>query len=200
VHLRLAAGVAVAVELDDALSGLGLSSYDRQRLKQDILSGRTQRDLVVGEPLSQSSLLPGQSLADSARIRPTLAPEYTSIYDSLRARAAAGMPGTVPRRLVPTRDPCACKREQRVGRSAKRKQAHFRKSSGTKRQGSGSHLMRSVANACTREPTHQKESVSQGTPQQGIHPTEKGQVGKVVGNFREVKEWAWGMFLAQKHR
>jgi len=80
------------VELDDALSGLGLSSYDRQRLKQDILSGRTQRDLVVGEPLSQSSLLPGQSLADSARIRPTLAPEYTSIYDSLRARAADRVP------------------------------------------------------------------------------------------------------------
>lgn len=80
------------VELDDALSGLGLSNYDRQRLKQDILSGRTQRDLVVGEPLSQSSLLPGQSLADSARLRPTLAPEYTSIYDSLRARAADRVP------------------------------------------------------------------------------------------------------------
>ena len=80
------------VELDDALSGLGLSNYDRQRLKQDILSGRTQRDLVVGEPLGRTSLLPGDNLADSARLRPTLAPEYTSIYDSLRARAADRVP------------------------------------------------------------------------------------------------------------
>ena len=80
------------VELDDTLAGLGLSTYDRQRLKQDILQGRTQRELVVGEPLSQTSLLPGTNLADSARLRPVLAPEYTSIYDSLRARAADKVP------------------------------------------------------------------------------------------------------------
>ena len=80
------------VALDDSLASLGLSPYDRQRLKQDILSGRTQRELVVGEPLSQSSLLPGQSLADSARMKPILAPEYSQIMDSLRARAADRMP------------------------------------------------------------------------------------------------------------
>ncbi|MFM8817815.1 MAG: hypothetical protein ACKOHI_08120, partial [Phycisphaerales bacterium] len=81
------------IALDDSLASLGLSPYDRQRLKQDILSGRTQRELVVGEPLSQSSLLPGQSLADSARMKPILAPEYSQIMDSLRARAADRMPG-----------------------------------------------------------------------------------------------------------
>lgn len=81
------------IALDDSLAGLGLSPYDRQRLKQDILSGRTQRDLIVGEPLSQSSMLPGQSLADSARMKPILAPEYSKIMDALRARAADRMPG-----------------------------------------------------------------------------------------------------------
>ncbi|MFM9179852.1 MAG: hypothetical protein ACKOV8_01175, partial [Phycisphaerales bacterium] len=81
------------IALDDSLASLGLSPYDRQRLKQDILSGRTQRELVVGEPLSQSSLLPGQSLADSARMKPILAPEASEIMDSLRARAADRMPG-----------------------------------------------------------------------------------------------------------
>ncbi|MBU3683023.1 MAG: hypothetical protein FGM39_03230 [Phycisphaerales bacterium] len=80
------------IALDDSLASLGLSPYDRQRLKQDILSGRTQRELVVGEPLSQSSLLPGQSLSDSARMKPILAPEYSQIMDSLRARAADRMP------------------------------------------------------------------------------------------------------------
>ena len=80
------------VELDDTLAGLGLSTYDRQRLKQDILQGRTQRELVVGEPLSETSLLPGSNLADDARMRPVLAPEYTSIYDSLRSRAADKVP------------------------------------------------------------------------------------------------------------
>lgn len=80
------------VELDDTLAGLGLSTYDRQRLKQDILQGRTQRELVVGEALSTTSLLPGSSLADDARLRPVLAPEYTSIYDSLRSRAADKVP------------------------------------------------------------------------------------------------------------
>jgi hypothetical protein len=81
------------IALDDSLAGLGLSPYDRQRLKQDILSGRTQRDLIVGEPLSQNSLLPGQSLADSARMKPILAPEYSKIMDALRARAADRLPG-----------------------------------------------------------------------------------------------------------
>ena len=78
--------------LDDSLASLGLSAYDRQRLKQDILQGRTQRDMVVGAPLAETSLLPGQSLADSALMRPTLAPEYTAIVDSLRARAADRLP------------------------------------------------------------------------------------------------------------
>ena len=85
------------IALDNSLASLGLSPYDRQRLKQDILSGRTQRDLVVGEPLSQSSLLPGQSLADSARMKPVLAPEYSKIMDALRARAADRFAGTKDR-------------------------------------------------------------------------------------------------------
>ena len=80
------------IALDDSLASLGLSAYDRQRLKQDILQGRTQRDMVVGAPLAETSLLPGQSLADSALMRPTLAPEYTAIVDSLRARAADRLP------------------------------------------------------------------------------------------------------------
>lgn len=80
------------VALDDALSGLGLTTYDRQRLKQDIISGRTQRDLVVGEPLATSALLPGQDAMMDARLKPILAPEYTSIYDSLRARASDRIP------------------------------------------------------------------------------------------------------------
>jgi hypothetical protein len=70
---------------------MGLSTYDRQRLKQDILQGRTKREMV-GDPLSQTSLLPGDSLADTARLRPTLAPEYSSIYESLRARAGDRIP------------------------------------------------------------------------------------------------------------
>lgn len=80
------------VELDDTLAGLGLSTYDRQRLKQDILQGRTQRDMVVGQPLSETALLPGSNLADAARVQPILVPEYTSIYDALRARAADKVP------------------------------------------------------------------------------------------------------------
>jgi len=80
------------IALDDSLASLGLSAYDRQRLKQDILQGRTQRDMVVGMPLAETSLLPGQSLADSVVMRPTLAPEYTAIIDSLRARAADRLP------------------------------------------------------------------------------------------------------------
>jgi hypothetical protein len=80
------------VGLDDALSGLGLTTYDRQRLKQDILAGRTQRDLVVGDPLSTSTLLPGQDAMMDARLKPILAPEYTSIYDSLKSRAADRVP------------------------------------------------------------------------------------------------------------
>ena len=78
--------------LENSLSSLGLSAYDRQRLKQDILQGRTQRDMVVGAPLSETSLLPGRSLSDSDILRPTLAPEYRSIVDSLRARAADRLP------------------------------------------------------------------------------------------------------------
>lgn len=77
--------------VDDLLGNMGLSTYDRQRLKQDILQGRTKREMV-GDPLSQTSLLPGDSLADTARLRPTLAPEYSSIYESLRARAGDRVP------------------------------------------------------------------------------------------------------------
>lgn len=77
--------------IDDLLGNMGLSTYDRQRLRQDILQGRTKREMVT-DPLSQSSLLAGDSLADTARIRPTLAPEYSSIYDTLRARAGDLVP------------------------------------------------------------------------------------------------------------
>jgi hypothetical protein len=77
--------------VDDLLGNMGLSTYDRQRLKQDILQGRTKREMV-SDPLSQTSLLPGDSLADTARLRPTLAPEYSSIYESLRARAGERIP------------------------------------------------------------------------------------------------------------
>ena len=77
--------------VDDLLGNMGLSTYDRQRLKQDILQGRTKREMV-SDPLSQTSLLPGDSLADTARLRPTLAPEYSSIYESLRARAGDRVP------------------------------------------------------------------------------------------------------------
>lgn len=77
--------------VDDLLGNMGLSTYDRQRLKQDILQGRTKREMV-SDPFSQTSLLPGDSLADSARLRPTLAPEYSSIYESLRARAGERVP------------------------------------------------------------------------------------------------------------
>ena len=79
------------IQLDDTLANMGLSTYDRQRLRQDILQGRTRRDMV-GEPLSNNSLLPGSSLAEDARIRPTLTPEYSSIYDSLRERAGNRIP------------------------------------------------------------------------------------------------------------
>ncbi len=78
--------------LENSLASMGLSAYDRQRLKQDILQGRTQRDMVVGSPLSETSLLPGRSLSDSDILRPTMAPEYRSIVDSLRARAADRLP------------------------------------------------------------------------------------------------------------
>lgn len=77
--------------IDDLLGNMGLSTYDRQRLRQDILQGRTKREMI-SDPLSQTSLLPGDSLADTARMRPTLAPEYSSIYDSLRARAGDRVP------------------------------------------------------------------------------------------------------------
>ena len=79
------------IQLDDTLANMGLSTYDRQRLRQDILQGRTRRDMV-GEPLGNNSLLPGSSLAEDARIRPTLTPEYSSIYDSLRERAGSRIP------------------------------------------------------------------------------------------------------------
>jgi hypothetical protein len=79
------------IQLDDALANMGLSTYDRQRLRQDILQGRTRRDMV-GEPLGNNSLLPGSSLAEDARIRPTLTPEYSSIYDALRERAGNRIP------------------------------------------------------------------------------------------------------------
>jgi len=79
------------IQLDDTLANMGLSTYDRQRLRQDILQGRTRRDMV-GESLSSTSLLPGASLAEDARIRPTLTPEYSSIYDSLRERAGNRIP------------------------------------------------------------------------------------------------------------
>ena len=79
------------IQLDDTLASMGLSTYDRQRLRQDILQGRTRRDMV-GEPLSNTSLLPGSSLAEDARIRPTLTPEYSSIYDALRERAGNRIP------------------------------------------------------------------------------------------------------------
>jgi hypothetical protein len=48
--------------------------------------------MVVGSPLSETSLLPGRSLSDSDIMRPTMAPEYRSIVDSLRARAADRLP------------------------------------------------------------------------------------------------------------
>ena len=91
--ISAAAGRDVRMEqgVDDLLGNMGLSTYDRQRLKQDILQGRTKREMV-SDPFSQTSLLPGDSLADTARLRPTLAPEYSSIYESLRARAGERVP------------------------------------------------------------------------------------------------------------
>ena len=82
-------------QLDDQLANMGLSTYDRQRLREDILRGRTSRDLV-GEPLASTSLLPGTSASEDARIRPTLAPEYSTIYSSIRERAGTRFPSEKP--------------------------------------------------------------------------------------------------------
>ncbi len=79
------------IPVDDLVGSLGLSAYDRQRLKADILAGRTQREWI-GDPLQDTSLLPGASLVDSARVRATLAPEYGAILDTLRARAGDRIP------------------------------------------------------------------------------------------------------------
>ena len=79
------------IPVDDLVGSLGLSAYDRQRLKADILAGRTQREWI-GDPFQDTSVLPGASLADSARIRATLAPEYGAILDTLRQRAGDRIP------------------------------------------------------------------------------------------------------------
>jgi hypothetical protein len=79
------------IPVDDLVGSLGLTAYDRQRLKADILAGRTQREWI-GDPFQDTSLLPGASLVDSARVRATLAPEYGAILDTLRQRAGDRIP------------------------------------------------------------------------------------------------------------
>ncbi len=79
------------IPVDDLIGGMGLSSYDRQRLKQDILNGRTQREWV-GDPINEDSLAVGASLADTARVRAQMAPEYSTIMDSLKQRAGDRLP------------------------------------------------------------------------------------------------------------
>ncbi|MFO0961611.1 MAG: hypothetical protein U0625_01755 [Phycisphaerales bacterium] len=77
---------ARGIPVDDLLGGLGLSSFDRQRLKQDILEGRTKKEWV-GDPVSAELEVAPVSIADAAQVRALVPPEYGTIVDSLRQRA-----------------------------------------------------------------------------------------------------------------
>ncbi len=81
-----AAGVPSAVPVDSMLSRLGLSTYERQRLKQDVLSGRTNMNLV-GQDYDRSAMIVPGSLADSQRLNPVLPQEYRAVVDTMRQRA-----------------------------------------------------------------------------------------------------------------
>ncbi|MBL9141370.1 MAG: hypothetical protein JNK53_05835, partial [Phycisphaerae bacterium] len=74
------------VPVDAMLGGMGLTTYERQRLKQDVLSGRTNQDWL-GQVYSERVLGSDASLADTLRLQPILAREYTSMMDTMRARA-----------------------------------------------------------------------------------------------------------------
>lgn len=86
-----ASNAQTGVPVDAMLSGIGLTTYERQRLKQDVLAGRTHKDWI-GQVYSENVLGSDASLADTQRLQPVLAREYTSLMDTMRARA-----GMVPR-------------------------------------------------------------------------------------------------------
>jgi hypothetical protein len=81
-----AAGVPSSVPVDSMLSRLGLSTYERQRLKQDVLSGRTNMNLV-GQDYDRSAMIVPGSLADTQRLNPVLPLEYRAVVDTMRQRA-----------------------------------------------------------------------------------------------------------------
>lgn len=74
------------VPVDALLSGMGLTAYERQQLKQDVLSGRTNR-AWLGQVWNERMLAADASQADAARLTPTVAAEYNTLLDTMRARA-----------------------------------------------------------------------------------------------------------------
>lgn len=87
-----AAGAAQAgVPVDALLSRFGLNTYERQALKEDMLSGRTNAALV-SDDFDSRAITTARSLADSMRVQPLLPSEYNAILDTMRQRA--GMSGT----------------------------------------------------------------------------------------------------------
>lgn len=89
------------VPVDAMLAKLGLSTYERQRLKHDVLSGRTNMN-QVGQVYDEDAMLIGNTLSDSQRVNPVLPAEYSSVIDTLRQRA-----GIEPRKMGATDQPKA---------------------------------------------------------------------------------------------
>ncbi len=79
------------VPMDALLSRFGLNTYERQALREDMLSGRTNAALV-SDDFDTRAITTAKSLADSMRVQPLLPAEYTAILDTMRQRA--GMSGT----------------------------------------------------------------------------------------------------------
>jgi hypothetical protein len=86
-----AGSAASGVPVDALLGSMGLNAYERQRLKQDVLSGRVNRDLI-GQAYEEQAIGADASFSDFARLQPTLAPEYTSMLETMRARTGMAPP------------------------------------------------------------------------------------------------------------
>lgn len=99
-----AAGSASSgIPVDALLGSMGLNAYERQRLKQDVLSGRVNRDLI-GQAYDEQMIGTEASLADSARMQPALAPEYSAMLETMRARTGMAPKPPQSERAAETKD------------------------------------------------------------------------------------------------
>jgi hypothetical protein len=98
--------MASGVPVDAMLARLGLSTYERQRLKHDVLSGRTNMN-QVGQVYDEDAMLIGNTLSDTQRVNPVLPAEYSSVLDTLRQRAGiqTPKPGDTPTDTPPAAAP-----------------------------------------------------------------------------------------------